>query len=269
MELEKDHEHAMHGDKISKRTLKTPFQLEILEEAFAKEKFPSQSMRIELSEQLGLTDKQLQAWFNHRRAKIRKGHEEQYLSSTNLHMKNEISSPNATISPAMHSTPSLASEVEDYAVVDRHELGQSSYMLDSNVQDEGSDTSPERDERDVAPYLSVSDEIGPSEVHLSAAFPYDVQDIPLSKGKKLQPILHTLETSMEDRKYNNSVLKEQRDLRPKKRRVKAAHKISLQALKEIQALAAMKDQLEEPMREDGPILGLYFDPLPPFAFECI
>jgi hypothetical protein len=35
---------------------------------------------------------------------------------------------------------------------------------------------------------------------------------------------------------------------------------------ELRAIACVEAQLGEPLREDGPILGIEFDPLPPDAF---
>ncbi|CAH9112170.1 unnamed protein product [Cuscuta europaea] len=58
--------------KKPKRQMKTPFQLETLEKVYAMETYPSEAIRAELSEKLGLTDRQLQMWFCHRRLKDKK-----------------------------------------------------------------------------------------------------------------------------------------------------------------------------------------------------
>ncbi|XP_051126147.1 homeobox-DDT domain protein RLT1-like [Andrographis paniculata] len=60
------------GSKRPKRQMKTPFQLEELEKTYAMETYPSEATRAELSEKLGLTDRQLQMWFCHRRLKDKK-----------------------------------------------------------------------------------------------------------------------------------------------------------------------------------------------------
>lgn len=39
-----------------------------------------------------------------------------------------------------------------------------------------------------------------------------------------------------------------------------------QSITELRAIAFVEAQLGEPLREDGPILGMEFDPLPPDAF---
>ncbi|KAH6773670.1 hypothetical protein C2S51_012074 [Perilla frutescens var. frutescens] len=62
----------VEGSKRPKRQMKTPFQLEMLEKTYATETYPSEATRAELSEKLGLTDRQLQMWFCHRRLKDKK-----------------------------------------------------------------------------------------------------------------------------------------------------------------------------------------------------
>lgn len=60
------------GSVKPKRQMKTPFQLEALERTYAAETYPSEATRAELSVLLGLTDRQLQMWFCHRRLKDKK-----------------------------------------------------------------------------------------------------------------------------------------------------------------------------------------------------
>uniref|UniRef100_A0A0D6QT49 Homeobox domain-containing protein n=1 Tax=Araucaria cunninghamii TaxID=56994 RepID=A0A0D6QT49_ARACU len=56
-----------------KRRLKTPSQVEALENIYAEHKYPSESMKSKLSRELGLSEKQVQRWFRHRRLKDKKG----------------------------------------------------------------------------------------------------------------------------------------------------------------------------------------------------
>lgn len=44
---------------------------------------------------------------------------------------------------------------------------------------------------------------------------------------------------------------------------------SPQSVLELRAIACVEAQLGEPLREDGPILGIEFDPLPPDAFGAL
>ncbi|KAG8069439.1 hypothetical protein GUJ93_ZPchr0005g15579 [Zizania palustris] len=54
-----------------KRVMKTPYQLEVLERTYTEDPYPNETVRAELSVKLGLTDRQLQMWFCHRRLKDR------------------------------------------------------------------------------------------------------------------------------------------------------------------------------------------------------
>ncbi|KAI4340527.1 hypothetical protein MLD38_025353 [Melastoma candidum] len=55
-----------------KRRLKTPQQLAGLEEFYSEHKYPTEEMRFKIAEQLGLTEKQVSGWFCHRRLKDKK-----------------------------------------------------------------------------------------------------------------------------------------------------------------------------------------------------
>ncbi|KAJ4750238.1 Homeodomain-like transcriptional regulator [Rhynchospora pubera] len=59
-------------ERPTKRMMKSPYQLEVLEQTYAREQYPSESVRAELSAKIGLSDRQLQMWFCHRRLKERK-----------------------------------------------------------------------------------------------------------------------------------------------------------------------------------------------------
>lgn len=135
------------------------------------ENYPSEMMRAELSEKLGLSDRQLQMWFCHRRLKDKK----------DLPLKKPRKAAALTDSPV--EEPKLASEVGA-------EYGSGS----------GSGSSP----------------------------------------------------------FTRSEL---RNVVPR-----GGYYESPQTIMELRAIACVEAQLGEPLREDGPILGVEFDPLPPDAF---
>lgn len=134
------------------------------------ENYPSEMMRAELSEKLGLSDRQLQMWFCHRRLKDKKD-----LPSKKLRKA-------AALTDSPVEEPKLASEVGA-------EYGSGS----------GSGSSP----------------------------------------------------------FTRSEL---RNVVPR------GYYESPQTIMELRAIACVEAQLGEPLREDGPILGVEFDPLPPDAF---
>lgn len=56
-------------DKNKKRIVKTRAQVEALEKFYNEHKYPSEPMKIQLAESIGLTEKQVSGWFCHRRLK--------------------------------------------------------------------------------------------------------------------------------------------------------------------------------------------------------
>ncbi|XP_039038394.1 homeobox-DDT domain protein RLT1-like isoform X3 [Hibiscus syriacus] len=151
-----------------KRQMKTPFQLQTLEDAYAMETYPSEATRGELSEKLGLTDRQLQTWFCHRRLKEKKE------TPSKNHQKGTTLPPD--------------SPIDDFRVGPDSEEGSES----------GSD---------------------------SGSSP-----------------------CTDFRKLGGS---------------------SSRGMMELGAIACVEAQLGQPLRDDGPMLGMEFDTLPPDAFEAI
>lgn len=194
------------GEPKVKRKMKTAAQLEVLEKTYQVETYPSEALRSELSAQLGLTDRQLQMWFCHRRLKDRKAPS----SSGKRSRKGELS-PAAASTPAASAggTPSLAPASVGgrdgmLGLELRHEHGSGS----------GSGSSPCR--------------------HMD----------PRRVGYPRRTGVAVPRISGHGRYY---------DPPP-------------QSVAELRAIAFVGAQLGEPLREDGPALGMEFDPLPPGAF---
>ncbi|XP_024637844.1 homeobox-DDT domain protein RLT1 isoform X7 [Medicago truncatula] len=169
---------STEGQSKPKRQMKTPFQLETLEKAYALDNYPSEPVRIDLSEKLGLTDRQLQMWFCHRRLKDKKE-----------------SAPKKVVPPRKPVVQPLPD-----SPVDDHRMG----FEHGNEYDSGSGSgsSPGLEPRNA---------------------------MALSVG------------------YYESPHDEM----------------------ELKAIACVEDQLGEPLREDAPIIGVEFDPLPPDAFGAL
>lgn len=138
------------------------------------ETYPSETTRIELSEKLGLSDRQLQMWFCHRRLKDKK----------ELPVKKARKAPPLLDSPTHEPNPKLI--------------------------------------------LEPCNEYGSG------------------SGSGSSPFART----------------ELRNVVPPPR----SYYESPQTIMELRAIACVEAQLGEPLREDGPILGIEFDPLPPDAF---
>ncbi|XVF25750.1 hypothetical protein REPUB_Repub13aG0240500 [Reevesia pubescens] len=172
------------GNVKPKRQMKTPFQLEALEKAYALETYPSEATRAGLSEKLGLTDRQLQMWFCHRRLKEKK-------DTPSKKPRKSVSLP-------------PGSPIDDLRVGPEPDYGSGSGS--------GSGSSPYMDSRKLG---------GSSSRGM-------MEDAPL-------------------RRYYESQ----------------------QSIMELRAIACVEAQLGEPLRDDGPMLGMEFDPLPPDAFGAI
>ncbi|KAF7803410.1 homeobox-DDT domain protein RLT1 [Senna tora] len=172
--------NSNEGQSKPKRQMKTPFQLESLEKAYALETYPSEAMRAELSEKLGLSDRQLQMWFCHRRLKDKKE-----MPPKELPQKK----PSRKAVAPMPDSPT-------------DELRMGTELANDYGSGSGSGSSP----------------------------------------------------------FARS------DLRNVVSRGVPGYYESQQSIMERRAVACVEAQLGEPLREDGPILGIEFDPLPPDAF---
>ncbi|XP_055822651.1 homeobox-DDT domain protein RLT2 isoform X2 [Solanum dulcamara] len=187
------------GEPKVKRKMKTAAQLEILEKTYATDTYPSEALRAELSVKLGLSDRQLQMWFCHRRLKDRK-------ATPVKRQKKEEASHAAMISSG--------GQGDEMAV--SGEIGK------EHVSGSGSRVSP----------------LGLMDLQVQQQHHHRVVHRPGTAVPRFRPEMPALKRYYEPP----------------------------QAISELRAIAFVEAQLGEPLREDGPILGMEFDPLPPGAF---
>ncbi|XP_057537451.1 homeobox-DDT domain protein RLT2 isoform X4 [Amaranthus tricolor] len=200
------------GEPKTKRKMKTPSQLEALEKTYQIASYPSEALRAELSAQLGLSDRQLQMWFCHRRLKDRKPQSSSGGggggSSGKRSRKGELlPSVTATVTVAASGTPPLPPP----PVVPKDD------MLGSE--------------------LGIEHGSGSG----SGSSPYGHMDP--RRAYVGRPGVAVPRISGHGRYYE-----------------------APQSVSELRAIAFVEAQLGEPLREDGPALGMEFDPLPPGAF---
>ncbi|XP_047308886.1 homeobox-DDT domain protein RLT1-like isoform X2 [Impatiens glandulifera] len=190
--MNEDYNSPIEEPKKPKRQMKTPYQLEILENTYALEPYPSEVTRSGLSEKLNLTDRQLQMWFCHRRLKEKKdGTVKQPLQATGKVRKREsFDNPNMDLLAAVGGGSDHGSE-----------SGSGPLSQLGPVSDSGSDGST-----------------SPSNHYVN-------------------------EAPIPNRYYETPE--------------------SLMAWK---VISCVELQLGEPLRKDGPILGMEFDDPPPGAF---
>ncbi|KAJ0971612.1 hypothetical protein J5N97_019571 [Dioscorea zingiberensis] len=186
------------GEKPPRRMMKSPYQLEILEKTYAVETYPPEALRAELSVKTGLTDRQLQMWFCHRRLKDRKF-------------------PPVKKSRREETSPSPPPPAMQLAGGD---------MVVGSASGSGSSHSPSHfpEPRKGAVARAKAARIG---AEMSGAV----------VGKRY---------------YESAQM--------------VAPPVPQLSVLEMRVIASVEAQLGERLREDGPILGVEFDPLPPGAF---
>ncbi|XP_051136002.1 homeobox-DDT domain protein RLT2-like isoform X2 [Andrographis paniculata] len=199
--VEMEKKNVAEGEPKVKRRMKTPSQLELLEKTYAVETYPSESLRAELSVKLGLSDRQLQMWFCHRRLKDRKAPPEK--------------KPKKSVSPCA---------VE----------GTSSGNANQTVVDNNAAAAP-KDRGGLGLFGSV-----------------DIQPQQPPPPPPPPRVAHKVGTAVPRISTESPAIR--RFYEPPL------------AISEQRAITFVEAQLGESLREDGPILGMEFDPLPPGAF---
>jgi len=209
------------------RKKKSASQTEVLERAYASEKYPSETTRSVLSRELNLSEKQLQIWFTHRRYKDRRdGVVDEKLMGNSRRIKCDTK--------AEKPVSSKKGEIID---------------LNSREDDDSEDGYPAQvlaeehyDEDLIAEHgngLDIGD--GGHEEFLKPKSK-------LAPRRRIGPRIP-------------------RDPRMPTRKPGPKPKVSPQAQAEQAVIIAVENQLGGPLRNDGPPLGFEFDPLPPFAFQ--
>ncbi|XP_044976615.1 homeobox-DDT domain protein RLT2-like isoform X2 [Hordeum vulgare subsp. vulgare] len=191
------------GEKPVKRMMKTPYQLDVLEQTYLAEQYPSEAMRAELSVKIGLSDRQLQMWFCHRRLKDRKP-------------------------PAKRQR-----------------------------RDEEGPATPVPVPPPVLPLQAMP--LASTDLMMSAVSPYDEPLLPPThsrRGAGRSSAVPRISAPDIGRRYYEPL--------PVMLPPPVAPMHFRQA--ELRVITSVESQLGEPLREDGPLLGVDFDPLPPGAF---
>uniref|UniRef100_A0A803N1P7 Homeobox-DDT domain protein RLT2 n=1 Tax=Chenopodium quinoa TaxID=63459 RepID=A0A803N1P7_CHEQI len=191
--------------------MKTASQLEVLEKTYQVATYPSEALRAELSVQLGLTDRQLQMWFCHRRLKDRKPQSAGGSGSGKRAKKGEAAASAAAAVTATVGPPTVVTQAILPAVGPKEE------MLGAELGNEHGSGSG------------------------SGSSPYGHMDP--RRAYVSRPGVALPRLSGHKRYYEQP-----------------------QSVAELRAIAFVEAQLGEPLRDDGPALGMEFDPLPPGAF---
>ncbi|GJN18108.1 hypothetical protein PR202_gb05234 [Eleusine coracana subsp. coracana] len=188
------------GEKPVKRMMKTPYQLEVLESTYAVEQYPSEALRTELSAKIGLTDRQLQMWFCHRRLKDRK--------QPSKRQRRDEEAP-VMAPPPVLPLPAIP-------------LASNDLMMGTTVPYDEPLHHPTYPRRGAGRSSAVA-RISMPDIGRRYYDPPPVLLAPPAASMQLTP-------------------------------------------SELRLIHSVESQLGEPLRDDGPVLGIEFDPLPPGAF---
>ncbi|KAL1807972.1 uncharacterized protein LOC108196733 isoform X1 [Daucus carota subsp. sativus] len=233
-------------EKKPKRKVKTPAQIGGLERLYEEHKYPSESLKMQLAESLGLTEKQVSGWFCHRRLKDKK-------------LKDD---PNA-----------YGKQDRSSGVIQDRGSGLKQDSCGSTKQGEQRHSEPREVEskrftgekvpgsQDIT-CEPVSDQIqndsGTDDTSSGSSFP--LQNNYFSRSTEPRGMVTSIDVS---RKGNSKAVA----VEGLKVRTKPSGYLKVKVQAEHVAITSVKRQLGRHYKEDGPPLGIEFDPLPPGAFE--
>ncbi|KAL1544996.1 hypothetical protein AAHA92_21773 [Salvia divinorum] len=232
------------SEKNKKRIVKTQAQVQALEKFYNEHKYPSESMKIQLAESIGLTEKQVSGWFCHRRLKDKK------LINGENHatVRQERSSGVIQDRGSGHRQDSCGSTKQgDDKNIDTREV-ESGRLTSKEFS--AADLTYEQDNHYAGNYNHTIDDSSGSSSSLRNVPPNYQNGDPsdASTSRYLMPKLPYDTKGIKPRPGPSGYLKVKGRL-------------------ENPAITAVKRQLGKLYREDGPPLGVEFDPLPPGAFE--
>ncbi|KAD7477592.1 hypothetical protein E3N88_00728 [Mikania micrantha] len=243
-------EHKALPEKKPKRIVKTPAQVAALEDFYNEHKYPTEMMKVELAESIGLTEKQVSGWFCHRRLKDKK----QPIDEVGLHGKQDWSSGviqdrgSGLRQDSCGSTKQGDNKHYDLKEVESRRFTTES-LLPIEIQfDHGSqhnsimgmDDDDDHDDHDDDDTSSGSSS-------------------PLNDDFRSQNVDHIATLTTKYPTHN--------DLKSVKGRTGPSGYLKVKGQLENAAITAVKRQLGRNYKEDGPPLGIEFEPLPPGAFE--
>lgn len=240
-------ENKVSSEKDKKRRLKTPAQVMALEKFYNEHRYPTEEMKSQLAEQLGLTEKQISGWFCHRRLKDKRLLRDEACASGRQDRSSGVIQDRGS---GLGQDSCGSTKHGDYRNVDPREVeSRRLYGNDFPVADltykhrshytetvSGADnTSSESSSSSQDKFFSQAED------------PYD----------------------MENPRYltHNGVIAPVNAKNEKIMGYKPSGYLKVKGEIENAAITAVKKQLGGHYREDGPPLGVDFQQLPPGAFE--
>ncbi|KAJ0021092.1 hypothetical protein Pint_30861 [Pistacia integerrima] len=240
-------ENKVSLEKNVKRRFKTRAQVMALENFYNEHKYPSEEMKMQLSEQIGLTEKQISGWFCHRRLKDKKI-DEGFASGRQDRSSGIIQDRGSGLWQDSCGSTKQGDirNIDPREVESRRLCGQdfpsSDLVYDHRSQYTGHISGKERDDTSSESSSFLQDRI------------YSRIDDPYTK-----------EASRYVRQ--NGAITPINCKTSKSKEYKPSGYLKVKGDTENSAITAVKMQLGRQYQEDGPLLGVEFDPLPPGAFE--
>ncbi|KAG7553118.1 Homeobox domain [Arabidopsis thaliana x Arabidopsis arenosa] len=226
------------GDKAStenskKRKLKTPIQVMALENFYNEHKYPTEEMKGKLAEEIGLTEKQVSGWFCHRRLKDKRHVKEDGNAIGSQDRSSVVLQDRGS---GLRQDSCGSTKQTDYwnpkpREVESQRLYGGSYMGNADAEDS---TSSDRSSSLNKNLVSSKD---------------GIRNVESSRYVAHKDVIQHPQV-MRSYGYN-----------------KPSGYLKVKGESENFAITAVKRQLGRQYQEDGPPLGVEFDPLPPGAFE--
>ncbi|TKY46695.1 Homeobox protein NANOG [Spatholobus suberectus] len=242
-------ENKVSMEKNKKRRLKTPAQLLALENFYNDHKYPTEEMKSELADELELTEKQISGWFCHRRLKDKKLLNDEVCANGR---QDRSSGAIQDRGSGLVQDSCGSTKHGDYRYLDPKEV--ESHGLYNHEFSAADMTYRHRNhhytENDSATDNTSSENSSSLQERLlpQGQDPYDMETSRhLTPNRTLPPL--------NPKGANNMGYKPSGYLKVKGEIEHAA-------------ITSVKKQLGKHYREDGPLLSVEFDTIPPEAFEC-
>ncbi|KAI3746515.1 hypothetical protein L6452_08949 [Arctium lappa] len=236
-EVHTDENRAL-PEKKQKRIVKTAPQVAALENFYNEHKYPTEAMKLELAESIGLTEKQVSGWFCHRRLKDKKSPNDE----VQAHGKQDRSS----------------GVIQDRGSGLRQDSCGSTKQGDNKLSDP----------KEVESRRFTTEGLLPTELQYEHGSQHNsIMDDDTSSGSS-SPLKDNFHPQNVDRLGTvTSKYPTYNDVKSVKGRIGPSGYLKVKGQVENAAITAVKRQLGRHYREDGPPLGIEFEPLPPGAFE--
>ncbi|XP_073144216.1 uncharacterized protein [Henckelia pumila] len=228
-------------DKNKKRIVKTRAQVEALEKFYNEHKYPSEPMKIQLAESIGLTEKQVSGWFCHRRLK-----DKRLLNGETCAIGRQDRSSGVIQDrgSGLRQDSCGSTKQGDDRNFDTREVESGRLTV------QAADFTRERGSQYTGNKIPVNDSTSGSSSSLpNMPSHHNGEPLDLATSRYLIPKFPV-------------------EVKGGKARSGPSGYLKVKGQVENSAITAVKMQLGRQYREDGPPLGVEFDPLPPGAFEA-